>query len=447
MLETAQPSGYLTLLLRHRNFRLLWLSGLLTYFAIWTSNIVVLDVAYDAMHSDFAAALILIAQFLPAFFLMPLASRILDRYDRRHVILASKFCNAGLALVLLFGSSTLPVAWIVVIYVLYSVSTTMFIIAEGAILPLIVARADLMRANVLLRISPCLMLVISAAVIAEREIGVVRQDEFLVVVVLFLLSAAVFSGIRGLRSAEVHKPRQGEGLLREFLAGMGYLFRHRELAQVFAIRMALYVGVGGQVLLSIYSEEFFKIGDSGTGLLYMARGLGLLIGGFALAPLLLSKHLRGTNAIRFGLVLYGLGYVLASVFSGFGIGAVALWLGLGFLGEGLLKPITMALLQELTEAAYLARVLSAEQGLSAVVQSVAAIVIAACVTDAPATVLWVSAATGGLLIVIALCVKMRTHARDVSRSAAAACSPSQSSASSQDHCLSDTNTCHASCPR
>ena len=211
----------------------------LAYFAIWTSNTVVLDVAYDAMHSDFAAALILIAQFLPAFFSMPLASRILDRYDRRHVILASKFYNAGLALVLLFWSSTLPVAWIVVIYVLYSVSTTMFIVAEGAIC-CHRRGADLMRTSVLLRISPCLMPVISAAVIAEREIGVVRQDEFLVVVVLFLLSAAVFSGIRGLRSAEVDKPRQGEGLLREFLAGMGYLFRHRELAQVFAMRMAFY---------------------------------------------------------------------------------------------------------------------------------------------------------------------------------------------------------------
>jgi hypothetical protein len=252
----------------------------------------------------------------------------------------------------------------------------------------------------------------SAAVIAEREIGIVRQDEFLVVVVLFLLSAAVFSRICGLRSADVEEPRQGQGLLREFLAGLGYLFRHRELAQVFAMRMAHYVGVGGQVLLSVYSEEFFKIGDGGTGLLYMARGLGLLIGGFALAPLVLSKGLRSADAIRFGLVLYGLGYLLASVFSGFGIGAVALWLGLGFLGEGLLKPITMALLQELTDEAYLARVLAAEQGLSAVVQSVAAVVIAACVTDVPATVLWVSAATGGLLIVIALCVRVRAWAVD-----------------------------------
>jgi Na+/melibiose symporter-like transporter len=338
---------------------------------------------------------------------MPLASKILDRFDRRHVILASKFCNAGLALVLLFWSSTLPVVWIIVVYVLYSVSTTIFIIAEGALLPLVVARADLMRANVLLRISPCLMLVMSAAFIAEREIGVNRQDEFLVVILLFLASAAVFSKIRGLHSAEVDVPRHGDGLFREFIAGLGYLFRHRELAQVFAIRMALYVGVGGQVLLSVYAEEFFKLGDSGTGLLYMARGLGLLIGSFALAPLALGKGLRSIDSIRYGLALYGLGYLLASVFSGFGVGAVALWLGLGFLGEGLLKPITMALLQERTRAEYLARVLSAEQGLSAVVQSAAAMVIAACITDTPATVLWVSAATGGLLIAIALCVKLR----------------------------------------
>ena len=55
---TDRPTGYLTLLLRHRNFAPLWLSGLLAYFAIWTSNIVVLDVVNDAMHSALAAAVI-----------------------------------------------------------------------------------------------------------------------------------------------------------------------------------------------------------------------------------------------------------------------------------------------------------------------------------------------------------------------------------------------------
>jgi len=412
MLETAQPTGYIALVFRHRNFAWLWLSGLLAYFAIWMSNIVVLDVVYTAMHSDNAAALILVAQFLPAFFLMPLAGRILDRYDRRFVILASKCCNAGLAVVMLFWSDSLPVACIVAIYVCYSVSTTMFIIAEGALLPLVVSRADLMRANVLLRISPCLMLVMSAAFIAEREIGVIHSDEFLIVTVLFVASAAVFSRIRGMFCAQTDMQRGGDGLLRDFFAGMDYLFRHRELAQLFAARMALYVGVGGQVLLTIYAEEFFKLGDSGTGILYMARGLGLLIGGFALAPFFLSTRLRSADVVRGGLVLYGLGYLLASAFSGFGIAAVAVWLGIGFLGEGLLKPITMALLQERTDPVYLARVLSAEQGLSALIQSAAAVGIAALITDIRATVLWASAGTGALLIAIALCLNLRRLATD-----------------------------------
>ena len=195
-----------------------------------------------------------------------------------------------LALVLLIWSSVLPVAWIFAIYVLYSVSITMFIVAGGALLPLVVARADLTRANILLRVTPSLMLVLSGGFIAERQTGLNNQSEFLIVAVLFFVSAAVFGRIGGLRSvAGADVPRHGEGLLRRFLTGLGYLFRHRELIQAFAIRMTLYVGVGGQVLLSIYSEEFFELGESGTGLLYMARGLGMLMGGFGLAQLVLSK--------------------------------------------------------------------------------------------------------------------------------------------------------------
>jgi hypothetical protein len=102
-----------------------------------------------------------------------------------------------------------------------------------------------------------------------------------------------------------------------------------------------------------------------------------------------------------------------SVLSGFGVGAVAIVLGLGFLGEGLLKPITMALLQQQTDPEYLARVLSAEHGLSAVTQSAVAAIIAGCVTEIPSSVLWVSAATGAVLIAMASCIKLRRAPADV----------------------------------
>ena len=45
------------------------------------------------------------------------------------------------------------------------------------------------------------MLVMSAAFIADREIGVVHADEFLVIAVLFLASAAVFSRIPPVRAS------------------------------------------------------------------------------------------------------------------------------------------------------------------------------------------------------------------------------------------------------
>jgi len=403
--ETCWPVGYSTLILRHRNFALLWLSQFLAYFAIWTSNIALLHLVYTAMDSSLGPGLLLSAQFLPAFFLMPVASRIVERYGQRRVILASTICNGGLALVLPFCSSTLPIACFFAIYVLYSASITMFVIAGLTLLPLVVTRADLTRANCLLLATPSTMMVLSgASFIAQPLAGLNQQGEFVVVATLFFASAAVFSRISRLRSgADTKAPHHGVDVLRGFLAGLSYLFRHRELAQVFAIRMAFYIGVGGQVLLTLYSEEFFDHGESGTGLLYMARGLAMLIGGFGLAQLVMTKGLRSVDAIAFGLALFGLGYLMASAVSGFGIAAVALLLGIGFLGEGLLKSMTMTLIQQRTHPDYLARVIAADQGLSAMIQSATALVIATCVvTDIPSTVLWASAVTGALLIVASL---------------------------------------------
>ena len=246
------------------------------------------------------------------------------------------------------------------------------------------------------------MLVLSgAAVSADGLTGLGARGELVIVTAMFFASAVVFSRIGDLRSQpDANASCRGGDLLRNFVGGLSYLFRHRELARVFAIRLTIYVGVGGQVLLTIYSEEFFKLGESGTGLLYMARGLGMLVGGLGLVQLVLAKGLRGTDAIGVGLALFGLGYLMSTAVSGFGIGAVALMLGLGFVGEGLLKPMTMALIQQHCDPQYLARVIAAEQGLSSAVQSAAALVIAACVvTDNPATVLWASAVTGALLLV------------------------------------------------
>lgn len=404
MTAPSRALSYWTLMFRQRDFALMLLSQFLAYSAIWTSNIALLHVVYTAMDSSLGPGLLLTAQFLPAFLLMPVASRVIGRYGPRRTVLASTMCSGTLALVLPFWSSIFPIAWFFAFYVLYSASITMFIIAGLTLLPLLVGTADLARANRLLLATPSMMMVLSgASFMAQSRIEFNRHGEFLVVAALFFASAIFFSRVRELPSGGHNSPaRTGEDALRSFCAGLRYLFRHRDLAQVFVIRMALYIGVGGQVLLALYSEEFFGHGVSGTGLLYVARGLAMLLGAFGLAQLV-SKSLRSTDAIAVGLAIFGLGYLLASALSGFGIAAVALLLGMGFLGEGLLKSTTMALLHEHTPQIYMARVMAAEQGLSAVIQSAAALAIAACVVNGmPETVLLASAATGGLLISVSL---------------------------------------------
>ena len=124
-----QAGGYSTLLFRNRNFALLLVSQVFAFFAVWTSNIVMLHVIYAAMDSSLGPALVLVAQILPAFFLMPVASHILDRFDRRRVILATTVTNCALALALALWLSALPIGWLFALFVCYSTSVTMFVIA------------------------------------------------------------------------------------------------------------------------------------------------------------------------------------------------------------------------------------------------------------------------------------------------------------------------------
>ena len=258
-----RTAGYSTLLFRHRNFALLFVSQVFAYLAIWTANIVMLHVVYAAMDSSLGPALVLTAQILPAFFLMPVASHILDRYDRRRVILATTVSNGALALVMTSCLAALPVAWLFALFILYSASVTMFVIASSALLPMVVAQADLSRANCLIQATPCVMLVLSgAAVSADGLTGLGAQGDLVVVAATFSASAAVLGKTGSLRSLpQAGASRQSGDWFQSFIGGLCYLFRNRELARVFAIRMTIYVGVGGQVLLSIFSEEFFKLGE------------------------------------------------------------------------------------------------------------------------------------------------------------------------------------------
>jgi len=139
--------------LRHANFRLLWTGSVTSAAGASIGSIVIIWLVYNATHSPFAISLLGIAQFLPTLLFGLLAGALIDRWDRRRLMvacdLARAVCFGALALfVFVYGAST-----VVLIGVVFAVAafSTAFRPATNATIPRILPPADVADGNGLLQ--------------------------------------------------------------------------------------------------------------------------------------------------------------------------------------------------------------------------------------------------------------------------------------------------------
>src|SRR5438477_9863159 len=100
--STAHHEGvYLSLLRRNRNFRLLFIGQAISQLGDWFNAVAVYALLLDLTGSATAVAWMMILQFLPTAVFGPLAGVIVDRVDRRRLMIATDLLRGGLILVLL----------------------------------------------------------------------------------------------------------------------------------------------------------------------------------------------------------------------------------------------------------------------------------------------------------------------------------------------------------
>ncbi|HEV8049190.1 MAG TPA: MFS transporter, partial [Thermoplasmata archaeon] len=140
-------------MLRHANFRLLWIGSVTSAAGTSIGSIVLIWLVYNATHSPIAISLLGIAQFLPTLLFGLLAGALIDRWDRRRLMLACDVaravCFGALALfVLVYGAST-----VVLIGVVFAVAafSTAFRPATNATIPRILPAPDVADGNGLLQ--------------------------------------------------------------------------------------------------------------------------------------------------------------------------------------------------------------------------------------------------------------------------------------------------------
>ena len=297
LLQTSAPTPSPLLhtfrALRHRDFRLLWtglaVSAIGTWMQILAQSLLVLKIMHG---SAFALGCVSLAQ-ASAFFLFALVGgSVADRVDKRRLLLATQAGSACLALLLgLLTSVGAITFWMILILAfLNGVLLSFDQPARGALIPLLVPRADLGNA-----ISLQAMVFNGASTLgpALAGFGIAKMGY----AGNFFLNAASFVGVIAViffLRVPVHVTHQ-EGTIRSVRAGFDIVRRDAVLPWVLSGYAAmLFLGPSLALILPVYAVNVLHIGPERLGLLFAAAGVGTIVGAIFVASLA-SEPRRGVT--------------------------------------------------------------------------------------------------------------------------------------------------------
>lgn len=367
--EQAMAGGYLGVFRRNPEFARLFIGQVVSYSGDWFLTVALLDLVLDLTGSGLLAALLVVAQSLPSFILAPFAGSVVDRTDRRRLMILVNLTSAGMALLPLLARSTatLPFAYIGLIGI--SSGVAFFGPASQAALPNVVRGDDLARANVLMGSTWGTMLAVGAALGGLVTAALGRNTAIVFDAASFLFAAALLSTIR----VPFQEASRGERVpfLRELHDAAAYARTDRRVLALISCKTGYGISAGVVALLSVFSKEVFHAGAIGIGMLYAARGAGALLGPFVM------RRIGGTDARTFrligvGAIVHGLGYAAFAVSPVFALGAVAVLIA--HIGGGGIWTLSSYGLQRTVPDALRGRIFAADFGLVTLTMSVSSAV-------------------------------------------------------------------------
>lgn len=292
-----------------RQFVRLWLAQVVSAFGDWLGFVAIVAVAARVGGSSPEAGIsvVMIARLVPGFFLAPVAGVLVDRVDRKVVMVGCDLARAAVLVSVPF----IDALWqLVMASLLLEIGTLLWSPAKEASVPNIVPASHLTNANSLSLVAaygtfPVASLVFAALAKVAEWLGRYDTLDFLrlnqpalaiyVDVVTFLASALLISTIavtRHGRPALEAGPEAGpgDGVRDGRMGGIGQTFDElaegwrfmRSDTRVRAIMLALGTGlVGGGMLVPlgpVFSREVLGGGSAGYGLLLTALGSGVALG-------------------------------------------------------------------------------------------------------------------------------------------------------------------------
>jgi MFS family permease len=357
-------SPYLDLLRREGDFRRAYAAQLVALGGDWFAVIPLLVLLPDLTGSGVWGALVLAADTLAFALASPYAGTVVDRLDRRRVIVVANCCYACAALLLLLVRSA-STAWVALVGIgLMAVAKAFSQPASAAAVPNLVDRDDLATASVLSGASWGTMLAVGAA-LGGLVAGTLGPTTCFVLVAVLLLGAAVLVNRTSRPFSDPGAPpRERRPLRADVVEAAAYARGEPHVLALITCKTGPAFGNGALSLFPLFGAAAFGLGPLGIGLMYSARGLGALIG-----PLLLRRRATGPSALypllAGSMAVFGVGYLALAVLPWFG--AVLVLLVVAHAGGGANWILSTFGLQATVPDALLGRVFSADYMLATLV--------------------------------------------------------------------------------
>ena len=307
---------YGQLIRENRDFRQLWIAAVISMLGEWFNTIALFFLILEYTGSEFLLGMLFTVRMAGFAILQPFIGLLADRYNRKMLMVVSNLLQAVFALCFLMVNDSSDIVWMIGLSGLMMVLHGVYMTAERAALPNVVAEEDLATANALDAASwstaLCMGAMLGGVVVSiwgTNAAFIIDSVTFLVGT-LFLINLTIPQTI----DESMKGPWLSTGI-RNIKSGWARIRSQPALFRIVFAKASWNVAGGGLagVYLVLMGANVQGFGAAfGFGLFFFARGVGTGLG-----PILARAFLKDEEAwprlVGYLIVLSGLIYFLVGL--------------------------------------------------------------------------------------------------------------------------------------
>ncbi len=304
----ADKTGHHIGALRHRGFRLFWISRLFATFAAQILSVAVGWQIYDLTRDPFDLGLVGLVQFAPALLLVLVTGTVSDRFNRRRIVAICQAVEALCALTFCFltVTGTITPGRIFALLAVFGVARAFMNPAAQSLIPNLVPESDLSSA-IALASSSWQLATIVGPVVGGLLYGVSAVAPYITAGALFAVAGGMILLVPRPPQKTVPEPATWSMVV----AGFRYVWHEKIVLGAISLDLFAVLLGGATALLPAYARDILDTGPWGLGLLRAAPGLGAIFVALYLAVRPVRDH---AGVIMFATVaLFGLSTLIFGV--------------------------------------------------------------------------------------------------------------------------------------